>query len=151
MPRIVEALQSNVWTGMEFCTDSRPSLMASAAVAGGSKGGGGGGGDGNVGGTGSATGSSERGGEPAATSPSMGGGEQEVVSFGSTLTASIVPMYIVVRVGKFAAKNTPKTVAYASPIPPSHARKSGEDSSANGTKFARLAPPTHRCRRSPPL
>lgn len=30
MPRIVEALQSNVWSGIEFCTSSRPSSIAAA-------------------------------------------------------------------------------------------------------------------------
>lgn len=79
MPRVVEALQSNVWTGMEFCTDSRPSLTAAVAAAGSSRSGG----DGNVDGAGSASTSSERDGEAAAVSSSTGRGEQEVVSFGS--------------------------------------------------------------------
>ncbi|CAN0058489.1 unnamed protein product, partial [Ectocarpus sp. 8 AP-2014] len=57
VPRIVEALQSNVWTGMEFLSSNRPSLMAAVATAavGGSSAAGDGG---NVGGTGSVSGSS---------------------------------------------------------------------------------------------
>eukprot|EP00903_Cladosiphon_okamuranus_P017799 g16382.t1 len=77
LPRIVEALQSNVWTGMEFCTDSRPSLMAAPAVAGGSKSGG----DGNIDGSGSASTSSVRDGDPAAGSSSTGPREQEVSEY----------------------------------------------------------------------
>lgn len=85
MPRIVEALQSNVWTGMEFCTDSRPSLMAAVPVAGSSGGARGGGGGGRIRGNGSASDASVRGDEPAAMSPSMGDEGQEVVSLGSML------------------------------------------------------------------
>lgn len=128
MPRVVEALQSNVWTGMDFCTDSRPSLMAAAVVAGSSRGGGGGG---NMGGTGSSSGSSEREGKPAAAlSASMGDGEPEVVSSGPTRFAYAMvrciaavsrvhrgsirvgrctrryPMDMVVRVGRCTAENT---------------------------------------------
>lgn len=78
MPRIVEALQSNVWTGMEFSTDNRPSLMAAAAaVPGVSRGGGGR----NAGVVGSVSGSSSAGeAGTAELSPSVGDGEQEVVS-----------------------------------------------------------------------
>ncbi|CBJ28531.1 IRC6, uncharacterised protein interacting with AP adaptor complexes [Ectocarpus siliculosus] len=60
VPRIVEALQSNVWTGMEFLSSNRPSLMAAVATAaaGGSRNDGAAGDGGNVGGTGSVSGSS---------------------------------------------------------------------------------------------
>ncbi|CAN0365451.1 unnamed protein product [Ectocarpus sp. 12 AP-2014] len=60
VPRIVEALQSNVWTGMEFLSSNRPSLMAAVATAavGGSRNDGAAGGGGNVTGTGSVSGSS---------------------------------------------------------------------------------------------
>ncbi|CAM9658831.1 unnamed protein product [Scytosiphon promiscuus] len=78
VPRIVEALQSNVWTGMEFSTDNRPSLMAAATAAPGTSRGDGAGG-GNVGGVGSASGSSSGGeGGTAELSPSIGDGEHEV-------------------------------------------------------------------------
>ncbi len=81
MPRIVEALQSNVWTGMEFCTSNRPSLMAAAAAAAtSSRSGGGGGGGGVADGAGSVSGSSGAEDGTAALSPSVGDGQQEVVS-----------------------------------------------------------------------
>lgn len=77
VPRIVEALQSNVWTGMEFSTDNRPSLMAAASAPPGASRHNGGG---DVG-VGSVSGFSTGGeGGTAALSPSVGDGEQEVVS-----------------------------------------------------------------------
>ena len=45
VPRVAEAFQSNVWTGMDFRTDSRPSALAAAGRSRGVHGGGGGGDD----------------------------------------------------------------------------------------------------------
>lgn len=84
VPRIVEALQSNVWAGMEFLSSNRPSLMAAVATAavGDSSNDSGAGDGGNIGGTGSVSGSS--GGEDgtaAALSSTVGAdGGHEVVS-----------------------------------------------------------------------
>ena len=80
VPRVVEALQSNVWAEMNFCTGSRPS---SRSVGGGGDGGGGGGGIGGIdeggGGIGVASSSSGDGGDR---------GEMDTVGEGSSLSGA---------------------------------------------------------------